>query len=105
MYVPSLPPFPPLPSPTDVLLSSYTPCFPPSPLSTSLFPHSSAGDPSSSTPSYLAFSAGNWWRFWAAINDNSGYLGAGVIALFVLTFGTWGVLHWWSKRKERRRGE
>ncbi|BGP18064.1 hypothetical protein JCM10213_008400 [Rhodosporidiobolus nylandii] len=46
--------------------------------------------------------SGNWWRFWQSVNDNSGYLGAGVVGLFVLVFGTWGIGAWWGRRKERR---
>ncbi|PRQ71705.1 High-affinity nickel-transport protein-domain containing protein [Rhodotorula toruloides] len=48
--------------------------------------------------------SGRWWRFWRAVNDNSGHLGAGVVGLFVLVFVGWGGGWWWSRRKERRRG-
>ncbi|GAA6062559.1 hypothetical protein JCM10212_004120 [Sporobolomyces blumeae] len=48
--------------------------------------------------------AGRWWRFWAAVNDNSGYLGAGVVGLFILAFGAWGVGHWWKKRQAKKAG-
>ncbi|TFY63963.1 hypothetical protein EVG20_g6106 [Dentipellis fragilis] len=27
--------------------------------------------------------AGSWWRFWANANDNSGYIGAGIVGAFV----------------------
>ncbi|GAA5822526.1 hypothetical protein JCM11251_006368 [Rhodosporidiobolus azoricus] len=46
--------------------------------------------------------SGRWWRFWEAVNDNSGYLGAGVVGLFIVVFATWGVAHWLQKRKARR---
>ncbi|GAA5952511.1 hypothetical protein JCM21900_003400 [Sporobolomyces salmonicolor] len=46
---------------------------------------------------------GRWWRFWSAVNDNSGYLGAGVVSIFVLAFSGWGVQHYWRRRQERRR--
>ncbi|GAA6030432.1 hypothetical protein JCM8097_009105 [Rhodosporidiobolus ruineniae] len=46
--------------------------------------------------------SGRWWRFWASVNDNSGYLGAGVVGLFVVVFATWGVMRWVGKRRERR---
>ncbi|GAA5974537.1 hypothetical protein JCM11641_002080 [Rhodosporidiobolus odoratus] len=51
--------------------------------------------------------SGSWWRFWSSLNDNSGYLGAGVIGLFVVVFGGWGVGRWWNGRKMaqgKRRG-
>ncbi|GAA5907238.1 hypothetical protein JCM6882_008398 [Rhodosporidiobolus microsporus] len=46
--------------------------------------------------------SGRWWRFWQAVNDNSGYLGAGVVGLFIIVFATWGVAHYLQKRKEKR---
>jgi len=30
---------------------------------------------------------GGWWRFWAEANDNSGYIGAGIVGSFVLVVG------------------
>lgn len=36
---------------------------------------------------------GNWWRFWATMNDNSGYVGAGIVAfmlLLLIGFYLWG---------------
>jgi len=33
--------------------------------------------------------AGRWWRFWARANDNSGYIGAGIVGTFVLVVGGW----------------
>ncbi|BGP33720.1 hypothetical protein JCM10296v2_005524 [Rhodotorula toruloides] len=47
--------------------------------------------------------SGRWWRFWRAVNDNSGYLGAGVVGLSVLVFAGWGGGSWRSRRQERRR--
>ncbi|GAA5860214.1 hypothetical protein JCM1840_002824 [Sporobolomyces johnsonii] len=47
--------------------------------------------------------SGRWWRFWSAVNDNSGYLGAGVVGIFVLVFAGWGVQHYWRRRQKRRR--
>ncbi|GAA5906459.1 HoxN/HupN/NixA family nickel/cobalt transporter [Sporobolomyces salmoneus] len=46
--------------------------------------------------------SGQWWRFWAAINDNSGYLGAGVVGIFVCVFGGWAIANWWRNRKARK---
>ncbi|GAA5888498.1 hypothetical protein JCM5296_000652 [Sporobolomyces johnsonii] len=46
---------------------------------------------------------GRWWRFWSAVNDNSGYLGAGVVGIFVLVFTGWGVQHYWRRTQKRRR--
>lgn len=28
--------------------------------------------------------AGSWWRFWASANDNSGYIGAGIVGSFLV---------------------
>ncbi|BGP49926.1 hypothetical protein JCM10450v2_005831 [Rhodotorula kratochvilovae] len=49
--------------------------------------------------------SGRWWRFWAAVNDNSGYLGAGVVGLFVLVFGGWAVVHFVGRARRRREGK
>ncbi|GAA6004137.1 hypothetical protein JCM10207_002444 [Rhodosporidiobolus poonsookiae] len=46
--------------------------------------------------------SGRWWRFWQAVNDNSGYLGAGVVGLFIVVFATWGVAHWLQGRKAKK---
>ncbi|GAA6015519.1 hypothetical protein JCM11491_004380 [Sporobolomyces phaffii] len=46
--------------------------------------------------------SGQWWRFWQAINDNSGYLGAGVVGIFISVFGGWAIAHWWKNRKLRK---
>ncbi|GAA5934517.1 HoxN/HupN/NixA family nickel/cobalt transporter [Sporobolomyces koalae] len=43
--------------------------------------------------------SGQWWRFWQAINDNSGYLGAGVVGIFIVIFGGWAITTWWKNRK------
>ncbi|GAA5879189.1 hypothetical protein JCM16303_001334 [Sporobolomyces ruberrimus] len=47
--------------------------------------------------------SGRWWRFWQSINDNSGYLGAGVVGTFICVFGGWAIANWWKKRTERRK--
>ncbi|KAH9065490.1 NicO-domain-containing protein [Lactarius vividus] len=48
--------------------------------------------------------AGKWWRLWAKANDNSGYIGAGIVGTFVLVVGGWyggrWVLNKWKKRRE-----
>ncbi|GAA5880234.1 hypothetical protein JCM8547_004783 [Rhodosporidiobolus lusitaniae] len=49
--------------------------------------------------------SGRWWRFWAAVNDNSGYLGAGVIGLFIIVFAGWGIARWVEERRETKRAE
>ncbi|GAA5855553.1 hypothetical protein JCM5353_006025 [Sporobolomyces roseus] len=46
--------------------------------------------------------SGQWWRFWQSINDNSGYLGAGVVGLFICVFGGWGIGRWWKRRQARK---
>ncbi|KAI0269739.1 high-affinity nickel-transport protein-domain-containing protein [Gloeopeniophorella convolvens] len=33
--------------------------------------------------------AGKWWRFWAKTNDDSGYIGAGIVGSFVVVVGGW----------------
>ena len=33
--------------------------------------------------------AGHWWRFWSVVNDNSGYIGAGIVGSFVLVTSSW----------------
>ncbi|SDA01524.1 BZ3500_MvSof-1268-A1-R1_Chr10-1g02752 [Microbotryum saponariae] len=46
---------------------------------------------------------GRWWRFWATANDNSGYLGAGVVALFIVVFTSWYfVTRGLRKRRQRK---
>lgn len=47
--------------------------------------------------------ATRWWRFWEAVNDNSGYLGAGVVAIFLVVFGVWGIGRKVRRRREMRR--
>ncbi|KAI0304491.1 high-affinity nickel-transport protein-domain-containing protein [Multifurca ochricompacta] len=45
--------------------------------------------------------AGKWWRFWAKANDNSGYIGAGIVGTFVLVVGGWYGGRWaFSKTKK-----
>ncbi|KAK4051024.1 hypothetical protein OIV83_003153 [Microbotryomycetes sp. JL201] len=43
--------------------------------------------------------SGRWWRFWAEIGDDSTYIGAGVVALFIIVFGSWFVVDRCKKRK------
>ncbi|KAA1469899.1 NicO-domain-containing protein [Dentipellis sp. KUC8613] len=38
--------------------------------------------------------AGSWWRFWANANDNSGYIGAGIVGAFVFVVGSWYGARW-----------
>ncbi|KAF8737743.1 hypothetical protein AX14_012409 [Amanita brunnescens Koide BX004] len=45
--------------------------------------------------------AGSWWRVWAKANDNIGYIGAGIIGMF-LVLGVGWLLHAWLRRKSRR---
>ncbi|KAL1753727.1 high-affinity nickel-transport protein-domain-containing protein [Schizophyllum commune] len=33
--------------------------------------------------------AGRWWRGWARANDNSGYIGAGIVGAFVVVVASW----------------
>ncbi|KAI0320547.1 NicO-domain-containing protein [Amylostereum chailletii] len=47
--------------------------------------------------------AGRWWRFWAKANDNSGYIGAGIVGTFVLVVGASYGASWVLRRSRRRR--
>ncbi|KAL1718807.1 high-affinity nickel-transport protein-domain-containing protein [Schizophyllum commune] len=33
--------------------------------------------------------AGRWWRGWARANDNSGYIGAGIVGAFIVVVASW----------------
>jgi len=44
---------------------------------------------------------GKWWRFWAEANDNSGYIGAGIVGAFVLVVSGWYGVRWASARWKR----
>ncbi|KAI5835816.1 NicO-domain-containing protein [Schizophyllum commune Tattone D] len=33
--------------------------------------------------------AGRWWRGWARANDNSGYIGAGIVGTFIVVVASW----------------
>ncbi|RXK38369.1 hypothetical protein M231_04411 [Tremella mesenterica] len=49
---------------------------------------------------------GNWWRFWAKTNDESGYIGAGIVGSFVVIVGGWYGGRWaWRRRNRSRRVE
>ncbi|KAI0004593.1 high-affinity nickel-transport protein-domain-containing protein [Russula compacta] len=48
--------------------------------------------------------AGRWWRFWAKANDNSGYIGAGIVGTFVLVVSGWYGGQWAFAKWKRRRG-
>ncbi|KPV72424.1 uncharacterized protein RHOBADRAFT_55890 [Rhodotorula graminis WP1] len=49
--------------------------------------------------------SGRWWRFWSNVNDNSQFLGVGVIGVFVVAFGGWAAVHFVSRRRARRAGK
>ncbi|KAI9465582.1 NicO-domain-containing protein [Lactarius psammicola] len=50
--------------------------------------------------------AGKWWRLWAKANDNSGYVGAGIVGTFVLVVGGWYGGQWANRavNKWRKKG-
>ncbi|TFK52602.1 NicO-domain-containing protein [Heliocybe sulcata] len=48
--------------------------------------------------------AGRWWRGWANANDNSGYIGAGIVGCFLLVVSLW-YGHRFSKGEIRARKE
>ncbi|KLO05649.1 NicO-domain-containing protein [Schizopora paradoxa] len=46
--------------------------------------------------------AGSWWRFWAAANDNSGFIGAAIVGGFLLVLVVYYAGRWMSTRFEKR---
>ncbi|SGY19283.1 BQ5605_C014g07603 [Microbotryum silenes-dioicae] len=46
---------------------------------------------------------GRWWRFWGTANDNSGYLGAGIVALFIVVFASWYFITWGLRKRCQRK--
>ncbi|KAI0043452.1 NicO-domain-containing protein [Auriscalpium vulgare] len=49
--------------------------------------------------------SGSWWRFWAKANDNSGYIGAGIVGSFVVVVCGWYVGRWAAGRYRAHRGQ
>ncbi|KAL0575200.1 hypothetical protein V5O48_006761 [Marasmius crinis-equi] len=47
--------------------------------------------------------AGRWWRGWAEANDNSGYIGAGIVGAFVVVVTAWYGGRWIVRRRQRGR--
>lgn len=47
---------------------------------------------------------GKWWRAWLGANDNSGYIGAAVVGVFILVVTSWYGCRW-IIRTRRKRGE
>lgn len=47
--------------------------------------------------------SGNWWRFWQVLNDNSGYVGAGIVGVMISCIA---IYFAWNKyrRKKKTRG-
>ncbi|KAL1735641.1 high-affinity nickel-transport protein-domain-containing protein [Schizophyllum commune] len=47
--------------------------------------------------------AGRWWRGWARANDNSGYIGAGIVGAFIVVVASWfggrKVIRKWRSRR------
>lgn len=48
--------------------------------------------------------AGSWWRAWARANDNSGYIGAGIVGAFLLVVVCW-YAHRLARKKYGRHGK
>jgi len=46
--------------------------------------------------------AGSWWRGWAKANDNSGFIGAGIVGGFVVLVVGWSIILWAIKQWKRR---
>lgn len=45
---------------------------------------------------------GRWWRLWAAMNDNSGYIGAGIVGAMLFCGIGFISLRKWKARQEKR---
>ncbi|KDQ62484.1 hypothetical protein JAAARDRAFT_170887 [Jaapia argillacea MUCL 33604] len=48
--------------------------------------------------------AGSWWRGWARANDNSGYVGAGIVGGFLLVVSGWYGCKWVKRKWAGREG-
>ncbi|UZJ56044.1 hypothetical protein CBS101457_005364 [Exobasidium rhododendri] len=44
---------------------------------------------------------GRWWLAWRRANDNSGYVGAGIVGLFAISVGGYFAFRWLQKKKRR----
>ncbi|KAH7885314.1 NicO-domain-containing protein [Phlebopus sp. FC_14] len=42
--------------------------------------------------------AGEWWRGWAQANDDTGYIGIGVVGAFVIIVSSWYLVRWGTGR-------
>ena len=47
--------------------------------------------------------AGRWWRAWAAANDSSGLIGAGIVGAFVVMVAGWYGVRGAMRMVQRRR--
>lgn len=47
--------------------------------------------------------AGSWWRFWAAANEQSQWIGTGIVAAFILVVIGYYALRWQVRRRQRQR--
>lgn len=47
--------------------------------------------------------AGSWWRFWAAANENSQWIGTGIVAAFIVVVIGYYALRWQVRRTQRQR--
>ncbi|KAH0586225.1 hypothetical protein H2248_007479 [Termitomyces sp. 'cryptogamus'] len=45
---------------------------------------------------------GSWWRAWARANDNSGYIGVGIVGSFLVIVAGWYGMQWVLRRKAGR---
>ena len=45
--------------------------------------------------------SGRWWRFWIALNDYSGFVGAGIVGSFLVVIAVWYGARWLRSRRSR----
>ncbi|CAO1637372.1 unnamed protein product [Sympodiomycopsis kandeliae] len=46
--------------------------------------------------------AGRWWNFWSVLGEQSGYIGAGIVALFLFALVIWWSVAWVQNRRHRK---
>ncbi|RDB18045.1 High-affinity nickel transport protein [Hypsizygus marmoreus] len=47
--------------------------------------------------------AGSWWRAWAKANDNSGYIGAAIVGVFIIVVAGWYGTRWVARKAAVRK--
>lgn len=44
---------------------------------------------------------GRWWRFWAAANENSGYIGAGIVGVMLFCGMAFVIARKWRSQRDK----